>query len=75
MLGYTCKLSLAVAYGVAVVVGGESNQVSASRVLSTHEDKHLSLFNSWKVKHAKTYKDDEEHTHRYVKVMLMLTLL
>lgn len=56
---------------VALLGGGGGwcgHQVVSARVLMEGEgeasEKHASLFTSWKVKHAKTYKDDEEHTHR-----------
>ena len=78
MVYYRCKL-MAVVYGLVVAAllsgggwCGHPGVVSASRVLMSEEgeasfsssEKHASLFTSWKMKHAKTYKDDEEHTHR-----------
>jgi len=79
MVYYACKLAVVYGFVVAALLGGggwcgHPGVVSASRVLMEGEglgealessEKHASLFTSWKGKHAKTYKDDEEHTHRF----------
>ena len=71
MVYYACKLAVSGFVVAALLSGwcGHPGVVSASRVLMEGEalessEKHASLFTSWKGKHAKTYKDDEEHTHR-----------
>ena len=75
MVLYVCKLAVVYGFVVAALLSGwcgHPGVVSASRVLMSEEgealfsssEKHASLFTSWKGKHAKTYKDDDEHTHR-----------